>query len=1195
MSLSEQSQQWYPTSVQVTVLQARGLRIKGKNGTNDAYAIMQVAKEKFSTSVSEKTVAPVWKEEAAFDLPLFHPGNVDRCTLQVSVMHRALIGADKVLGLAIVNLLDLYDNKSRNKTEWFKLMGKTGKPDKDRGEVLLDIQFMKNNMTASMFDLSGIDKSRSRLGKIKDKLKGKKKDGMSDSASAIVPSVGQIVTDSEGEEEADATPGIKKKSKLKSLFAPKVLQRNMSQSMSTLPTLPEKDSAISLSRSSGLNVESSEGKKKFKLFKHKRNGSSDSKVSQGAGSLGQGLTQSNLCVNGSHVYAEETRESRAGSTFSLNSSGHGSMEDLRRGHDRKISTTSVETEPEPEENAVEEMQRRQEEQMKREREAKKRLEEEKRRQIEEEEREQFRREEMRKEEERKRIEREEERKWIEREEERKRIEREEEKRRLEKMEEERKRIEREEERKRIEREEEKRRLEKLEEEKEKIRREEERKRIEREEEEEEEKRRLEKLEEEKRRFGREEERKRIEREEEKRRLEKLEEEKEKIRREEERKRIEREEEEEEEKRRLEKLEEEKRRFGREEERKRIEREEEKRRLEKLEEEKRRFGREEERKRIEREEEKRRLEKLEEERKLIEREEQRRIEEEEEMAKIKREQEKVRREEEEKRIKEERRRKMEEEGRTKLEKQSMKKDEETKRIEAERRHAEEEERLQKEKMEAEENRKRKEEKDRRMTEEKELKEREKVRLEKEKMELEKTEKALKERMRREEERKFKAEQERIRQEKDEMEKQKKEKEQINTIERRPDVKPRSARMNAGMKTEKAETAASQFTNPLEESFLLDEISTSPFEQSKASAKVSAVRPSSSLSGTFFSQATVPNTNPFLDDSDAYSGNTENVFNPGDSTENFEKKRRAPIPPQTKTPLGKPDLPRFSGAKQTLDKTPEDGEEPDVSSLRQEKRPAPLPPDVSKNMGEVLNKDRATLDQLDESLNQSGDNHYDLLVSKEPVAKTVHSAFAESLSSRESGQEDSWSANDSRHTENVSLESAGMSEVSKKKSRAPLPPAKLALAGEQKSAGLGSLNKTLLHAKVSPIDAQPVAELKNAGEPKRTGDSGFKPSRAHAVKPLSTIDNQPDFKDNFASAKIAEGAQVSMKAPDAKGTGPYSQLTHEELVNLLERQKDQLSQKDTKIMELEQYIDNLLVRVIEENPSILMSLTLMKKSV
>lgn len=117
MSLAEQSQQWFPTSVQVTVLQARGLRSKGKNGTNDAYAIMQVAKDKFSTSVAEKSIAPVWKEEAAFDLPLFHPSNAERCTLQVCVMHRALMGPDKMLGQATINLLELEDNKSRNKTE----------------------------------------------------------------------------------------------------------------------------------------------------------------------------------------------------------------------------------------------------------------------------------------------------------------------------------------------------------------------------------------------------------------------------------------------------------------------------------------------------------------------------------------------------------------------------------------------------------------------------------------------------------------------------------------------------------------------------------------------------------------------------------------------------------------------------------------------------------------------------------------------------------------------------------------------------------------------------------------------------------------------------------------------------------------------------------------------------------------------
>lgn len=117
MSLADQSQQWFPTSVQVTVHQARGLRVKGKNGTNDSYAIIQVAKDKFSTSVAEKSVAPVWKEEASFDLPLFHPNNAERCTLYITVMHRAQVGLDKFLGQAVVQLLELYDNKARKKTE----------------------------------------------------------------------------------------------------------------------------------------------------------------------------------------------------------------------------------------------------------------------------------------------------------------------------------------------------------------------------------------------------------------------------------------------------------------------------------------------------------------------------------------------------------------------------------------------------------------------------------------------------------------------------------------------------------------------------------------------------------------------------------------------------------------------------------------------------------------------------------------------------------------------------------------------------------------------------------------------------------------------------------------------------------------------------------------------------------------------
>lgn len=137
------------------------------------------------------------------------------------------------------------------------MVDRNGKQDKDRGEVLLDIQYMRNNLTASMFDLSMADKPRSGISKLKDKIRGKKKEGFSDSTSEIVSVAG---TDSEGEGE-DSSDSPKKKSKIKSLFGPKTnLHRNVSKSMSTLGTLPEKNSPLSMSRSSGLNVESPDGK-----------------------------------------------------------------------------------------------------------------------------------------------------------------------------------------------------------------------------------------------------------------------------------------------------------------------------------------------------------------------------------------------------------------------------------------------------------------------------------------------------------------------------------------------------------------------------------------------------------------------------------------------------------------------------------------------------------------------------------------------------------------------------------------------------------------------------------------------------------------------------------------------------------------------------------------------------------------------
>lgn len=65
-------------------------------------------------------------------------------------------------------------------------------------------------------------------------------------------------------------------------------------------------------------------------------------------------------------------------------------------------------------------------------------------------------------------------------------------------------------------------------------------------------------------------------------------------------------------------------------------------------------------------------------------------------------------------------------------------------------------------------------------------------------------------------------------------------------------------------------------------------------------------------------------------------------------------------------------------------------------------------------------------------------------------------------------------------------------------------------------------------------------------------------------------------------------------DPELKGPYSQLTKAELISLVLKQDNQLLEKDKKVSELEQYIDNLLVRVMEEQPSILMSMNALKKS-
>ncbi|XP_041065014.1 rab11 family-interacting protein 2 isoform X1 [Carcharodon carcharias] len=232
MMLAEQSQTWFPTHVQVTVMQARDLNPKGKSGTNDTYTIIQLGKEKYSTSVAEKTLCPIWKEEVSFEFPgLLLQGTPEKYILHLIVMHRSLVGLDKFLGQVAICLNELFENKSRRQKEWFKLESKPGKKSKERGAIQVSIQFMRNNMTASMFDLSMKDKTRSPFAKLKDKMKGRKKDAtFSDHSSAIIPSTTSTNPDQEA---LEIDNQLKSKPKRAFLLGPQRL--SSAQSMSDLP------------------------------------------------------------------------------------------------------------------------------------------------------------------------------------------------------------------------------------------------------------------------------------------------------------------------------------------------------------------------------------------------------------------------------------------------------------------------------------------------------------------------------------------------------------------------------------------------------------------------------------------------------------------------------------------------------------------------------------------------------------------------------------------------------------------------------------------------------------------------------------------------------------------------------------------------------------------------------------------------
>lgn len=129
-------------------------------------------------------------------------------------------------------------------SRWFKLNSKAGRKEKERGELQVTVQFTRNNMTASMFDLTMKDKPRSAFGKLKDRVTGRKR-GDVESSSAIVPgryaalsaSMGQPFGEEGGGpvvEPREVEVQEEKRSKMKDFFKGKLRKSSDTRSCSSL-------------------------------------------------------------------------------------------------------------------------------------------------------------------------------------------------------------------------------------------------------------------------------------------------------------------------------------------------------------------------------------------------------------------------------------------------------------------------------------------------------------------------------------------------------------------------------------------------------------------------------------------------------------------------------------------------------------------------------------------------------------------------------------------------------------------------------------------------------------------------------------------------------------------------------------------------------------------------------------------------
>ncbi|XP_007435368.1 rab11 family-interacting protein 1-like, partial [Python bivittatus] len=97
---------------------------------------------------------------------------------------------------------------------------------------------------------------------------------------------------------------------------------------------------------------------------------------------------------------------------------------------------------------------------------------------------------------------------------------------------------------------------------------------------------------------------------------------------------------------------------------------------------------------------------------------------------------------------------------------------------------------------------------------------------------------------------------------------------------------------------------------------------------------------------------------------------------------------------------------------------------------------------------------------------------------------------------------------------------------------------------------------------------------------------KPRQAASWNPIQTA-GQEQLTPNPASSGSSAASVVQLGKKESKQTPPakYHHLTREELVQLVLRREAELGKKEEQVRELENYIDRLLVRIMEQSPILL----------